>query len=157
MDFKVYFTTGNENIPLIDQMGEPGIDMLDDARETYPELKKLNAKDIHIYGDCPINGHEQAFSINEDIARLSGLFKGKTDVDVLVSGHAFTKYVSSNLSKDFDERVVERGKHFFGLRLSSDKTEEYLCRAYVKTTFDSAALLTDWKAAGFPKDWRFRE
>ena len=54
---------------LVDSMGEPGLDMLDDVRENFPQYSNIPTDRIDINAACPINGSRFEMAISEDTGR----------------------------------------------------------------------------------------
>jgi hypothetical protein len=153
MNFTVRFITKNKKQMLIAALGRPGLDMLDAIREDYPELAEIKAGNINIYPECPIDGSGAEFKLAEDLARTSGLFKGRTFVEVQVPEHFFSRYVRCNINRHYEAFYVRDPFYIGSFRLRKAITKDVLSGASTNNTFDRDCLMKEWKEAGFPTDW----
>jgi len=149
MNFGVTFTTGNQSKNLLDKIGSAGIDFLDTFREDYPEYNNLSYKDIKFYDYCPINGSSVDVSISEELARESGLFKGKEKIKVIVHDF-FSRYVELVVEESYGTDYHK--KYFLGFPVKMIG-EKYLSSVNVKYGFDFDQMLSDWRDDGFPTSW----
>lgn len=163
MNFNVCFTTNNGELPLVEKLGKPGLDILDLIRETYPEIKNLPSSDISFNDHCPINGSIMYIKVDEGVARKSGHFKGKTDVAVVVPEASFSKFVDLEIEKHYsdnyeDTYVFPSLANIPFLQWAAFKTikvtPDVLYRADVNYTYSSKTIIKQWIADGCPLDWK---
>lgn len=153
MKFTIDFSTGDSNKPILDKIGSAGIDFLDMFREEYPQYNFLTYKEIRFYDYCPVNGRCVEIEITEKLARESGCFKGKTSLYVTV-GDFFKKYVDMDVKEDIRQKY--EFKKFLGMDLTflSKNEIDYVYGVDVRYSFNTEAMLKDWKEAGFPLVWK---
>ncbi|HLD90737.1 MAG TPA: hypothetical protein VI911_06970 [Patescibacteria group bacterium] len=177
MEFTVTFTTNDRNLPLVEKLGSAGVDLLDLVRETYPLARDLEVNKVWFNDNCPIDGHCMATRLNEEQARSSSLFKGRTEVQVVVPAASFAKFIDL----DFDDRYTTVAETHY-LRPALAKTSflrwmterrtafthklvtiiagqykvytQKLTAINVSYIFLEEEMLNKWAAAGYPLEWR---
>lgn len=161
MEFDVRFTTADGEKPLVEKLGQPGIDILDHIRETYPQIKNLASKDIRFYDQCPIDGSAITIRLTEEEARKSGLFKGRTTITVLVPEASFSRFVDISLEEYF--AATEDESYLFPMLaaipflrwVAFKRTNEAdeLYRAEVKYQYKDTDIINKWIEDGCPLEW----
>lgn len=158
MQFSVTFkTTSNGNVdnpqPLIEKLGDAGIDILDDLRQSDPDIASLACKDIKAHVNCPINGASQNFSLSEYTARRSNLFGGKTQVDVEVPPFSFGRFLKLKVKKYYTSVQVAPPLKILFMEFGSGKHERRVESVESSYELDSDEVIKQWEAAGFPLKW----
>jgi hypothetical protein len=155
MDFNIIFETADRSKNLVEFIGAPGLDILDQMREENPDIRRLPAYNIHIYNTCPIEGNRAYLKISEDKAREIGLFKGHTVVTVVVPEYSFSKFITWGRKDKFETVIVS--KNFITLvwrgREIGRKTEKRLTSVSFNQEISYNTVYDAWKAAGFPLVW----
>ena len=155
MEFRVYFTTNRKDKALMSKMGEPGIDMLDYIRETWPEIKDVESKRLNVGQTCPISGHLHSILITETLARNSGLFAGRTSVMVNVPEGAFDRFLNWHKNESYGTRQIKPAVMFCGFKLKKAVEEDYIYRVDIGTSVSEEEVLEAWADDGFPTRWLF--
>jgi hypothetical protein len=161
MDFTVKFTTGNKDLPLVEKVGTPGLDILDLIRETYPVAKNMSSHRIYFNDSCPIDGSAMLIEVTEEQARQSGRFKGKTKVEVLVPGSSFSRFIDLSLKEEYYAEEEERWllptlakipflRWLIPIRTITTRVLQGVKVDYVYTKGD---VLNKWIADGHPLEW----
>jgi len=162
MEFTVTFTTNDRNLPLVEKLGSAGADLLDLIRETHPLARDIVANKVWFDNSCPIVGHCRTMPLNEEQARSSSLFKGRTEVRVVVPAASFTKFVDL----DFEDRYVSISeKQYLRPELAKIPFLRWMAGRHVVLTQKLAAVrvsylfseeeaLNKWIAAGYPLVWK---
>ena len=145
MEFTVNFISEERN-ELFDYIGKPGIDVLDDIRSASDLYKNLRSEDISYYNNCPVKETMYRVRVSENTARESGLFNGKTDVEV---------YVDFKLSMFMKYDIVEswyEPSNWFEC-LFNKKRLRYIT---VRNIVDNQKVIDEWIKAGFPLNWSMK-
>ena len=148
MDFTVEFKS-EDNRKLIDKIGEAGIDVLDDIRNEDERYYELDASDIYFRNGCSISGNSLNIDLTEKQARESGKFNGKTSirVDIYPGYGSLTKYQQFEISENYNTYEVP-------FLVIFKKEKRYLKSITAEYKIDYDTLYDDWKAAGFPLNWK---
>lgn len=152
MEFKLIFFRQNGK-DIVEYIGEAGLDMVDLVREEKPEISHLPIDELYFNLSCPVNKDKVTIDIDEDFARKTNLFKGRTKVAVDVKNF-LTKYIELDIEVRYD--VVRKYKRkFFGLLPSSDYDviKTGIRNASISYKFNYNQLLNDWYEAGCPLVW----
>lgn len=157
MEFYVNFTTGDKEEFLMSKMGEPGLDMLDFVRETWPEIQSVESSRFNIGQTCPISGHSHVIEVSEDFARKTGLFAGRTQVSIYVPSDSFNRFLNWYKKETYGTRRTKAPVRFLGLQLRAAQVEDYIYSVDVGTSVDNNEVLEAWAKAGFPKEWMFKK
>lgn len=146
MRFFVNFVNINGE-PLTSDIGKPGIDFIDSFREEYPQYNHVKLEDILYYSNCPISYDSYTVNISEDLARETGLYGGKTEVDVEVN-FEFSAFVRMKVVVKVDYDYVS--KKFLFFPYTKKVNYDTIC---VNNVVDNNAILNAWKNAGYPLKW----
>ena len=155
MEFNVQFTTNCKNFPLVEKLGEPGIDLLDDIRESDKDFKDLPCDKIYVNDSCPINGHLLSCNVNEDVARASKRFKGKTTVRVKVLPSSFSRFISLHSRKSYVDECIDDGTNIFSWYIRKPVYKRVLCDCTIYYNYDIKDIMDMWAEAGYPLEWTF--
>ena len=153
MNFGVMFTTNDDDKVLVENLGSPGLDILDEIRNSNPEISRLDVASIYINDNCPINGHELYLPISEDLARRSGLFAGRTQVSVTVPEVSFSKFVSLQINERYDHTIEQSAITICGLAVREEILSKYLTAVNVTYAYEANVILNSWESAGFSTEW----
>ena len=150
MYFNVKFITEDRS-DIIEAIGKPGIDMLDEVRATYPILANVWANGITINNECPISSSKHTVTMTEDDARKSGKFNGTTKVKVIVPYGYLTKYVSMDARFYYTETNKSKIPWLY------NKIERHVSSAVINFVIDTKRIINEWIEAGSPERWGFDE
>ena len=134
--------------PLVEKLGSPGTDIVLDIIERHPELEGIDIAKINVDTSCPINGHNKVVSVDFDMALKSKLFKGRTQITVLVPEGFMTRFVELVTTTEYHDRENQ------GLWDTITKKQPDLYRSTSRYVYHIDQVLAAWSDAGFPMDWR---
>lgn len=144
--------TTKRPVPLIEKLGQPGIDLLTIIREEHPELANVKCQDIRVDAGCPLNGDKATKTLTEEQALASGHFEGKTNIDVTVPGGFFTQYTTLETEVFYYHTMTlfDNIRSLFG-EVSPGKGEAY--KSSSRYIFSIDDVYEAWAEAGFPLEW----
>ncbi len=142
MKFSVTFTSPKKT-EIVQHMGAAGIDMLDILRGKFPILKKIPLDKIVIDIKCPITYNQYHLILTEEQARETGLFSGKSNIQVNVPEFFFSQFIDWSY-EEIRKKVSGFKSKFFKGEFKYVNLEQVL---------DQQTLFNTWKAAKFTQFW----